>query len=191
MLVLITGLIIFFGIHSTRIFSDSLREQMVLRFGLNAWRGVYSLASLAGLVLIIWGYGLARSEPQVIWTPPLWTRDLALVLTWIAFIQFPAASIPFNHFKQFLGHPMYAGLRLWAFAHLLANGRIEDILLFGAFLVWGILGYASCRRRDRRMGITYPSGEVGKTLVCVVAGTAVWALFALVLHRWLFGVAPI
>jgi uncharacterized membrane protein len=191
MIILISGLVLFIGVHSFRIFANPARERLIARFGENTWKGVYSLVSLASLVLIIWGYGLSRADPVILWNPPLWTRDVALLLTWIAFILFPAASIPRNHFKQYLGHPMYAGIKIWAFAHLISNGRLEDVVLFGVFLLWSILGFSAARKRDRRAGVIYPQGETKKTVVCIVAGTVVWALFVFVLHRWLIGVSPV
>lgn len=191
MIVLIIGLVLFIGIHSVRIFAEPAREKLIYRLGENGWKGIYSLISVLGFILIIWGYGLARSQPTILWSPPSWTAYIALLLTWFAFVLFPAAHIPFNHFKQRLGHPMYAGIKIWAFAHLISNGRLEDVVLFGVFMVWAILGFSAARKRDRRSGVTYPEGETKKTIVCVVAGTVVWALFAFVLHRWLIGVSPI
>ncbi len=191
MMLLIAGLILFIGVHSFRIFADSLRERLITRYGEKAWKGIYSLVSLLGFALIIWGYGLARAEPVYLWNPPIWTHWVALPFTWLAFVLLAAANIPRNHFKQRLGHPMYAGVKIWAFAHLISNGRLEDVLLFGLFLAWAIAGFAVSRRRDRHLGTRYPEGTLRGTGICLVAGTLVWALFAFVLHRWLFGVSPL
>src|SRR5688572_33160572 len=140
MTLLIAGIVLFLGAHSTRIVADGWRENMIARIGLNKWKMLYSVIALVGLVLIVYGYGQARADPAFIWEPPLWTRHMAALLTLVAFILFAAAEIPGNHIKSKLGHPMYMGAKVWAFAHLMANGRLGDIVLFGAFLMWAITG---------------------------------------------------
>lgn len=191
MIILIAGLVLFIGIHSIRIFAEPTRNSLIAKLGENGWKGIYSLISIVGFVLIVWGYGEARSNTTILWTAPGWTHIIALVLTWFAFILFPAAQIPRNHIKQRIGHPLYAGVKIWAFAHLISNGRLEDVLLFGVFLLWAILGFSKARRRDRQAGVTYAQGETPRTIAVVVVGTVIWALFIFVLHQWLIGVSPI
>src|SRR5512137_641189 len=152
---LILGLVIFLGTHSVRIFADGWRGARVAAMGLNAWKAVYSIVSLAGFVLIVWGYGLARADPVVLYTPPLWTRHLAALLTLPAFILLAAAYVPGTRIKRAVGHPMVAGVKSWAFAHLIANGTLADVALFGSFLAWSIFDYISARRRDRAAGVVY------------------------------------
>jgi uncharacterized membrane protein len=187
---LILGLLLFLGVHSLRIFAGDWRDAQVARMGLLRWKGVYSLFSAVGLGLIIWGYGMTRGDPVVLWTPPLWTRHLAALLTLPAFILLVAAYLPGSHIKAKIGHPMVAGVKLWALAHLLANGNLADVILFGAFLVWAVAGFATSRRRDRIAGRTYPVGCWTRDASVAAIGLLAWALFSLWGHAWLIGVRP-
>lgn len=190
MTVLVLGLIVFLGAHSVRIFADSWRARMIGKLGAGPWKGVYSIASIAGFVLIVWGYGLARAEPVVIWSPPAWTRHVAALLTIPAFVFLVAAYFPGNAIKARLRHPMILGVKTWAFAHLLANGMLADLVLFGTFLVWAVLDFRSSRARDRAAGTIYAPGRGGATIATVVIGLGAWAVFAFWLHaRWI-GVNP-
>ena len=187
---LILGLLLFLGVHSLRIFAGDWRDAQVARMGLLRWKGVYSLFSAVGLGLIIWGYGMTPGDPVVLWTPPLWTRHLAALLTLPAFILLVAAYLPGSHIKAKIGHPMVAGVKLWALAHLLANGNLADVILFGAFLVWAVAGFATSRRRDRIAGRTYPVGCWTRDASVAAIGLLAWALFSLWGHAWLIGVRP-
>ncbi|NDP43449.1 MAG: NnrU family protein, partial [Aromatoleum sp.] len=149
MSVLILGLIVFLGAHSVRIIADDWRSAQVARLGAGGWKGVYALVSLAGFVLIVWGFGQARLDPVVLWHPPTWTRHVAGLLTLVAFVLVTAAYVPGNHLKAAVGHPMVAGVKVWAFAHLLANGTLADVVLFGSLLGWAVIDFISARRRDR------------------------------------------
>jgi uncharacterized membrane protein len=190
MTLLILGLMLFLGVHSTRIVADDWRRATLGRIGERPWKGIYSLLSIAGFVLLVIGYGAARSEPVVLYAPPVWTRHVAALLTIPAFVLLVAAYVPGNAIKRAVGHPMVAGVKIWAFAHLLANGTLADVVLFGAFLVWAILSFIAARRRDRATGRTYPAGPSSRTWLAIAIGLAAWALFAFVLHRPLIGVAP-
>ncbi len=190
MSLLIAGLILFLIPHSTRIFASDWRSGMIGRLGEKPWKGAISLISLAGLVLIVLGYGQARLEPVVLWVPPLWLRHLALLLNLVAFVSLVAAYVPRNSIKAKFGHPMIAGVKAWATAHLLANGNLADVILFGAFLLWSIFDFRNSRRRDRALGTRYPAGTLTGNLLTVVIGVAAWAVFLLYLHVRLIGVAP-
>jgi uncharacterized membrane protein len=190
MLVMIAGLIVFLGLHSLRIFADGWRTAQIARMGRLPWRGVYSLVSLAGFVLIVWGFGMARLEPVLVWSPPIFMRHVAALLVLIAFILVTAAYVPGNGIKARVGHPMLAGVKIWALAHLLANGTLNDIVLFASFLVWAIVLFAVSRRRDRAAGIRYPLLGAGRTALTVAIGTIAWLLFAMIGHRLLIGVSP-
>jgi uncharacterized membrane protein len=187
---LILGLGIFLGTHSVRIFADGWRSARIAAMGLNAWKGAYTIASLVGFALIVWGYGAARADPVVLYSPPLWTRHLAALLTVPAFVLLAAAYVPGTRIKRVVGHPMVAGVKVWAFAHLIANGTLADVVLFGAFLVWSIVDYLSARRRDRAAGIVYVVGPITRDVTAVVVGLVAWAVFALWLHGPLIGVRP-
>jgi uncharacterized membrane protein len=190
MIALILGLLIFLGAHSVRIVAEDWRSARVASLGLNRWKGIYSLISLVGFVLIVWGYGGTRVDPIIIWNPPIWTRHLAALLTVPAIILVVAAYIPGNHIKAAVGHPMLLGVKIWALAHLISNGRLGDMLLFGAFLVWAIVDFRTSRRRDRATGVRYPAGTLTRDAIAVVVGLLVWGLFASFLHEWLIGVRP-
>src|SRR3569832_90400 len=152
MRLLIVGLIVFLGLHSLRIVADGWRGRQVARFGEGPWKGVYSVISIAGFVLLIWGFGVARHEPVPLYAPPAALRHANALFTLVAFVLLAAAYVPRNHFKAALGHPMYAATTVWALGHLLAAGMLHDVLLFGAFLIWAGAGFAVSRRRDRRNG---------------------------------------
>lgn len=190
MLVLILGLVMFLGMHSIRIFADSWRTQQLAKRGELGWKAVYSVVSIIGFILIVYGFGLARHQPVLLYVPPMWLRHLNALFTLIAFVLVAAAYVPGNHIKQRLGHPMLAGVKTWAFGHLLATGMLHDVVLFGAFLVWAGVDFMVCRKRDRAAGVVYPAGSIGRDVVTVVAGVVLWAVFAFALHAWLIGVKP-
>jgi uncharacterized membrane protein len=187
---LILGLVLFLGIHSVRIFADDWREAQVARLGLLPWKGVYALISAVGLGLIIWGYGQARVDPVVLWLPPAWTRHLAALLTVPAFILLVAAYLPGSHIKAKIGHPMVAGVKIWALAHLLANGNLADAVLFGAFLVWAVASFVSSRRLDRIAGRSYVAQGWSRDAAVAGIGLVAWAGFAFWGHTWLIGAKP-
>lgn len=190
MTVLILGLLIFLGIHSLRIFADDWRNRQRARFGELGWKGLYSLASIIGFGLIVYGFGLARQQPVLLYVPPLALRHLNALFTLLAFILVAAAYIPRNHLKAKFGHPMLLGVKVWAFGHLLATGMLHDVLLFGAFLLWAVLLFIVSRRRDRAAGTVYPAGTLQGDVLAVVVGIAAWAVFTLWLHLRLIGVSP-
>jgi uncharacterized membrane protein len=190
MTVLILGLVIFLGVHSVRIVAEPWRAQTVGRIGPNAWKGVYSLVSIAGFALIVWGFGLARQQPTLLWVPPIWTRHLAALLTLPALILLVAAYVPGNQIKARLHHPMILGVKVWAFAHLIANQTLAELLLFGGFLLWAVLDYRAAKARDRAAGTVYRPGTLAMTLVTVGVGLVAWAAFAFWAHGALFGVKP-
>ena len=187
---LILGLIVFLGAHSVRIFAGDWRDAQLARLGQARWKGLYALVSLAGFGLLLYGFGLARAEPVALWLPPHWTRHLTALLTLPAFILLVAAYVPGSHIKAVVGHPMVAGVKIWALAHLLANGTLAAVTLFGAFLAWAILDFAWSRRRDRAVGRTYPVLGWSRDAMAIVIGLVAWALFALYGHLWLIGVRP-
>jgi uncharacterized membrane protein len=190
MVVLVIGLVIFLGLHSVRIVADDWRSAQIARLGEGPWKGLYSLVAAVGLALIVWGYGLARTAPVDLWSPPLWTRHLASLLTLPAFVLLAAAYVPGTRIKAAIGHPMVVGTKLWAFAHLLSNGRLADVLLFGGFLAWSVLLFAASRRRDRAQGKSYVAGPLSRDLIAVGVGALAWVAFALWLHGPLIGVRP-
>jgi uncharacterized membrane protein len=190
MTALILGLVIFLGAHSVRIFAEPWRTGVRARLGENAYKGVYSLLSVGGFVLLVWGFGLARQQPVVLWPAMTWARHLAALLMLVSFILLAAAYVPGNGIKARVHHPMVLGVKVWAFAHLLANNTLADTVLFGSFLVWAVLNFRSSRQRDRALGTPYAAGKAGATAVTVVVGVVAWAGFAFWAHGWLIGVRP-
>jgi uncharacterized membrane protein len=190
MYVLIAGLAIFLIGHSAKIVAPQWRERMITRLGENGWKGLYSLVSLVGLVLIVWGYGLSRLDPIVLYSPPIWTRHIALVLMMPVFVMLAAAYIP-GRIKSTLKHPMLAAVKLWAVAHLLANGTLADVLLFGSFLAWAVCDRISLKRRPEVPQVTGLSPAPANDIIALVIGATLYVLFLLVLHEWLFGVSPL
>ena len=186
---LIAGLVLFLGLHGVRIYAEEWRTRMIGRIGAGAWKGLYALGSLAGIALIVWGFGSAREHPVLLWSPPLLLRHLNALFTLLAFVLLAAAYVPGNHLKAGVGHPMLAGVKLWALGHLLATGTLRDAVLFGAFLLWAVADFAVSRRRDRRQGVRYPPGSIGADLLAVAVGITAWALVAFWLHARLFGVS--
>ena len=189
MTLLLLGLLLFFGAHAIRIVAAPWRARQIARLGENRWKGLYSLVSLAGLALMVWGYGLTRAAPEL-WHHPVWTRHLAALLTLPAFVLLVATYVPGSRIKAWIGHPMLAGVKLWALAHLLANSRPGDLLLFGAFLVWAVIAFIAARRRDRAANTRYPAGKTSGDVLVVAIGLSAWVLFALYGHAWLVGVRP-
>ena len=190
MTILLLGLVIFLGVHSTRIVAEGWRSAQIARIGPGPWKLGYTVLSLIGFYLLLWGYGAARQTPVVLWTPPVAMRHVAGLLTLIAFVLLAATYVPRNGIKARLHHPMVLSVKVWAFAHLLANGTLADVLLFGSFLAWSVLSFSAARRRDRAAGTRYPAGTMAGTLATVLVGGAAWALFAFRLHGWLIGVQP-
>ena len=188
---LLAGLLMFLGVHSVRLFADGWRSRTIGRLGEGPWKGLYTLISLVGLALLVWGYGVARQQPVQIWSPPIGLRHLAAPLTWLAFVLVTAAYVPGNQLKARLHHPMLLGTKSWALAHLLANGTLAGLVLFGSFLAWAIVMFASSRRRDRRAGLVSLPGTASRTALAVAVGSIAWAGFAFWAHGWLIGIRPI
>jgi uncharacterized membrane protein len=188
--VLILGLIIFLGAHSIRIVADGWRTARIQRLGAGPWKGIYSIVSVAGFVLIVWGFGLARGQSAALWYTPDVMHQVAAALILLAFVLFAAAYVPRNAIKARLHHPMMLSVMAWAFGHLLATGSPADIVLFGGFLVWAIAAFISARRRDRAAGTQYPAGNLTGTLTAIAVGAVAWGAFAFWLHQMLIGVSP-
>ena len=190
MTLLILGLLVFLGVHSISIFAPAWRTSQSERRGDAAWKGMYSLLSLAGFVLLIYGYGVARQSPVVLYTPPTFTRHIALLLMLPVFPLLFAAYLP-GRIKAAAKHPMLLAVKLWALAHLLANGTLHDVILFGAFLAWAVADRISVKRRTAlRAHPGVPPSPVND-VIAVVGGLATYAVFALWAHLKLIGVSPL
>ncbi len=202
---LILGLILFLGAHSVRMVADGWRTRCIEAWGEKAFKGVYALVALLGFYLLVVGYGEARLETVALWNPPRFTKHISILLMLSSSILLMAAYIPCNHFKMRMGHPMVLSVKVWALSHLLANGNLADVVLFGAFLIWAVLNFRSARTRDRAMSLnaaqdaadltlseseTKNQAKLLSTVITLVGGMAIWALITFVLHAKLVGVSP-
>lgn len=188
MTVLILGLILFLGVHSIRIVAEPTRQRLIERHGENAYKGFYTAISLAGLVLIVWGYALARAGgPPLLYDPPSWTRHISYLLMLPVFVMLIAAYFP-GRIRDALKHPMLVAIKTWAVAHLIANGDLASVLLFGGFLVWAVLDRISLKRRAAPSTPPSAPRQGSNDAIAVVGGLAVYALFLVWLHGALFGV---
>ena len=204
---LILGLILFLGAHSVRIWADGWRDQTIEAYGEKAFKGVYALVSILGFYLLVVGYGEARLQTVALWNPPIFTKHISMLLMLLSSILLVATYIPRNHFKMRLGHPMVLSVKVWALSHLLANGNLADLVLFGSFLIWAILNFRSARARDRALllNLNVTEEAAGKsiaesesahqpkllsTIITLVGGIAIWALITFGLHAKIVGVSP-
>jgi len=206
------GLVLFLGVHSLRVFAEGWRSGLQARMGDNRFKLFYSLASLLGLVLMVYGYGLVRWDSPMLWLPPVGTRHAAALLMLVSLVLLVATYVPHNIFKQRLRHPMVLSVKVWALAHLLANGRVADMVLFGGFLVWSVLVFRASRQRDRLAAQAQPadappslidpqaaSQSIPEPLIpvanhnarVILIGVVVWTLLMFGGHKWLFGVSPL
>ena len=189
MSVLVAGLLLFLGVHSVSIVSAPWRDRMAARLGEAGWQGLYGLVALAGLALVVWGYGLARAAPVILYTPPVGLRHVALLLMVFVFPLLLAAYLP-GRIQTLTRHPMLLATKLWATAHLLANGSLADVLLFGSFLAWAVADRISLKHRAPRPVPGAPPGKAND-LLAVVGGLGLYVAFLFWLHPLLFGVSPL
>jgi uncharacterized membrane protein len=161
---------------------------MVAKLGRGPWQGLYSLVAIGGFVLMLWGYGLARQDPTILYSPPMWLRHVNALLMLPVFPLLLAAYLP-GRIKTATKHPMLAATKIWAFAHLLVNGALGDVLLFGGFLVWAVADRISLKRRPVRAVPGAPPSKIND-VIAIALGLILYVAFVKWLHvRW-FGVVP-
>ena len=191
MLLLILGLVLFLGMHAVTMKRD-LRAQLIERFGAGGYRGLYSAVSILGFLLLIYGYGLQRAAGYtVVWEPPVWTRHLALLLNLPIFILLAVGRRP-SWLLSRVKHPMLLAVKIWATAHLLANGDLGSLLLFGGFLAWAVMARISVKRRPEEIARAAAMTNVAfgrRDIIAIVAGLVLYVVFALWLHPLLIGVS--
>lgn len=192
MLVFLLGLALFLGSHATAIVAPAWRAQQVARFGEGRWKGIYSLVAGVGLVLLIVGYGMARREPVVLYSPPAALRHVSLLLMLPVFPLLFSAYLP-GRIRRAAKHPMLLAVKFWAAAHLLANGTLVDVILFASFLAWAVADRISVKRRAVAQGHDTPAaaGRPLNDIIAVAGGLAVYLVFLFWGHRWLIGVSPL
>lgn len=186
MSVLIIGLALFLGAHSLSIVAPGLRDRIAAGIGDGAWRGIYSIVALGGLLLTIYGYGLARAELVIWYVPPLWLKYVAVILMLFFFPLLLASFLP-GRIKSAVKHPMLTSVKLWATAHLLANGARADVILFGLFLIWAVADRISLKRRPQRPLPVAPARPYND-VIAIVGGLILYAAFVAGVHAWLMGV---
>ncbi|MGO8844171.1 MAG: NnrU family protein [Methylocella sp.] len=189
MLILVLGIVVFLGVHSLTAFRET-RTGLIERFGAGPFKGIYSLAALAGFALIVWGFSRYRAEGLIImWTPPTWTRHLTIALMWFAFVALACINPAPGRIRGWLRHPMLVAVKVWALAHLLANGDAGGMLLFGSFLAWAVFDRIAVKKRGD-MGARRIASFTRADAIALGAGTLAY-LAVMVLHPVLFGVAVI
>ena len=187
---LLIGLALFFGVHSVAIVSPAGRARMIHRLGERAWKALYALVSLCGFALMVYGFAMARHSPVILYIPPAWLRHVALILMLPVFPLILAAYLP-GRIKAAAKHPLLAAVKFWALAHLLANGSLADVLLFGGFLAWAVFDRISLKRRSAAQVVRPARPGPWNDLIAVVLGLALYALFIGWAHVRLFGVLPL
>lgn len=189
MTLLILGLVLFLGVHSVSIIAPAWRDVTAARIGLGRWKGLYAVVSIVGFVMLVYGYELARQDAVVLYSPPAFMRHIALLLMLGFFPLLLATYLP-GRINSAVKHPMLAATKLWALSHLLANGTLNDVLLFGAFLAWAVVDRISLKRRPARPLPGAPA-RAANDVIAVVGGLVLYVVFLFWGHRWIIGVSPL
>jgi uncharacterized membrane protein len=183
----ILGLVVFLGAH---VFVTMRDRRAALVAGIGEWpyRGLFSLVSIVGIVLIAYGFASYRTAGFItVWNPPAWTRHIVEILMWPASIMIVAAYIPGN-IKRVLKHPMLAGVKTWAFAHLCANGDLGGMILFASVLAWAVYDRITLKHRSDAGGPPIPVGGAVNDLIAIIVGTIVYFALGFVFHPVVIGV---
>jgi uncharacterized membrane protein len=193
MLLFIVGLIAFLGVHSIRIVAPEWRNAQLASMGEAKWKGLYSIASVIGFVLLIWGYSFARPEAAFIYEPPVWMKHVTLALMLFSMIFLGVSQVPAGYIKAAVRHPMLLAVKIWAFAHLLANGDAASLLLFLGILAWAVIDRISVKRREvsGEVSAAIAAGPVTNDILGVGLGIVLYVLFVWKLHEWLIGVSVV
>ena len=188
MILLILGIIVFIGIHLVPT-SPPARDGLIARLGANNYKIAFSVASIIGFVMIVWGMALARGSAAdfQLWVPPVWTKHIAFVLMLPAFILLVASNVP-SHIRDRAKHPMLAAIKIWALAHLIANGNLSGLILFGSFLAYGVYDRISVKKRGALGPLGTKHGGLTQDIIVVVVGSASWVVTLVWAHKWLFGI---
>lgn len=192
MAILVLGIIIFLGMHLVRVVAPGFRAGIIESRGKGTWMGLYTIVSLVGLCLIIYGFGQARGETGMLYDPPIFLRHIALLLMLVAFIVLAAGFLPAGRIAVALKHPQVLSIKIWALAHLLANGETSSVLLFGSFLAWAVILRISLKRRERAGEKVLPVFRSTRNdVLAVLIGLVAFVLFVWKLHELLIGVQPV
>jgi uncharacterized membrane protein len=187
MLTLLIGIVVFLGVHTLSTQRET-RARLIARVGEGPYKGLFSLAAVVGFVLIVWGFSLYRSQGWIqVWTPPVWTRHLTISLMWFAFVSLACMNPAPSRIRGWLRHPMLVAIKIWALAHLLANGDLGGMLLFGAFLAWAVYDRIAVKRRGD-LGAPRVSSFTPADGVNLLVGTVGYVAM-MFLHPYLIGVS--
>lgn len=188
MVYLIAGLVLFLGVHSVRVFAPAFRDNFIASRGAGSWKILYTVISIVGLALLIWGYGQARLDNVFFYSPPTWASHVLLLFMAPAMILVVASQVPTGYTKKKVKNPMLLGTKIWALGHLLVNGDLASWLLFGGFIAWAVLVLISTKKR----GQTFPAEtSVTGDVLSVVIGLGLWFGIAVWAHERFIGVAVI
>lgn len=185
---LLLGIVLFLGVHSIRMVAPGFRDRMIAERGEGVWKGIYSVAAVIGLIVLIWGFGQARMVAPILWVPPTWLAHINLLLMIPALIFFFAAPLPPGYMKRAVKHPQILGVKIWAFGHLLANGDLASLILFASFLGWAVWNRIAVKRRGDPV---YENPAIQYDIIAAVIGLAVYVWLIVQGHAWLFGVPPV
>lgn len=192
MLILVLGLVIFFCLHSVRLVAPQWREKIMTAHGAMRWKIRFGMITLLATAFIVMGYMQVRLEPVWLWFPPVWTRHLAGLLILVALFFVGSALVPNTTMKKKVGYPMLIAVKIWAFAHLISNGTLADVIIFGSFLVWSIVSFAVYRRRDRKAGVVRDQESgVQFDLAAFTFAMVSWFAIVFYLHQAIIGVSPL
>jgi uncharacterized membrane protein len=187
MTTLILGLILFLGVHSISNVAPAWRARSAAAMGEKAWQGLLAVISIVGIVLVVRGYGIARQAPVVLFVPPQWLKDWVVGFMIFVFPLLLAAYLPGKIRSAMRNNPMLVATKLWATLHLLANGMLADVVLFGSILIWAAMTRVSLKFRTPRPIPAAPPSPWNDA-IAVVGGLALYAIFILGGHLWLIGV---
>ena len=189
MVMLVIAVLVFTCIHLIHAFAPGFRQQMIGRLGENAWKGAFSLAALLSLIFMIWAFGQARQTTGMLYNPPFWMAHVTVLLMLVAMICLSASFFPPGRIARATKHPMVLSVKIWAFAHLLANGETASVILFTGILIWAVILRISLARRERAGLYTRkPFVSARYDLFAFGLGVILWGLFIWKLHVWLIGV---
>jgi uncharacterized membrane protein len=192
MVLLILSIILFLGLHMVRVVAPGWRLSMIERLGVKGWRGLYAVLSIVTLVFLIYAFGQSRYDTTILYTPPIFMMHITLTLMLIAMILLAASLVPAGKIAVWVKHPMVTSVKVWALAHLLSNGGLNDVVLFGAFLVWAVIVRISLKRRQRAGETVLRSFVSAKwDVAAVVLGLVLYVAILMYLHEALIGVSPL
>jgi len=183
---LILGLVLFISIHLTRILAPQLRDGAIAKMGDGPWKGVYSIISILGIYVMTLGFGSVKLDYPELYDPPAFLKHIMMLLVLISFILMAAGNLKAGYIQAKVKHPMLIAFKTWAFAHLLVNGDMASVILFGSLLAWAVFTLIAVKKRGGEPPV---ATSFMPDIISVVIGVVAWFVFAVYLHPWLIGVS--